>query len=64
MRWVWDCAFSGDGKHLATASSDNTGKLWDVAKGVDLVVLKGHHNPVTCVVVDDRSAGQPNESVT
>jgi Tol biopolymer transport system component len=35
---VW----SPDGKRLATASSDNTAKVWDAVNGQDLLTLRGH----------------------
>jgi WD40 repeat protein len=35
-------AFSPDSKILATGASDNTIKLWDVAKHTELATLKGH----------------------
>ena len=35
-------AFSPDSKLVATASSDCSGKVWDVATGKELVTLKGH----------------------
>ena len=34
---------------LATASFDNTVKLWDFAAGKELRTLKGHTGPVYCV---------------
>jgi WD40 repeat protein len=36
------CAFSPDGKVLASVGNDDLGKLWDVATGKLLVELKGH----------------------
>ena len=40
-------AWSPDGRGLATASWDNTGRLWDAASGQEIAVLKGHENSVT-----------------
>ena len=42
-------AFSPDGKHIATASSDGTARVWDAATGHPVVTLKGHAAKVTCV---------------
>ena len=35
-------AFSPDGQRLASASYDNTVKIWDGATGKELFALKGH----------------------
>ncbi len=43
-------AFSPDGKMLASASSDETIRLWDVASGESRRELKGHTNRVRNVV--------------
>jgi WD40 repeat protein len=41
--------FSPDGKTLATASSDQTIKLWDVATGKKRASLRGHQAAVMCL---------------
>jgi WD40 repeat protein len=35
-------AWSPDGKRLATASSDQSAKVWDGASGQELFTFKGH----------------------
>ena len=35
-------AFSPDGKRLASASADETVKVWDAATGQETLTLKGH----------------------
>ena len=46
---VFDVAVSPDGSTLATASFDNTIKLWDIKTGKEKATLKGHTQPVYCV---------------
>src|SRR5437764_980711 len=42
-------AFSPDGKTLATGSSDNTVKLWDLAAMKETATLKGHEDTVNAL---------------
>jgi len=46
---VTSVAFSHDDKRLASASSDNTVKVWDAASGKCLQTLEGHSDWVTSV---------------
>ena len=43
---ILDAAFSPDGYLIATCSPDETVRLWDVAMGCEIAVLKGHKGPV------------------
>ena len=50
-RWVNGAAFDSSGTWLATASSDETMRLWDATSGALLSTLHGHTASVTAVVV-------------
>ena len=39
---VWACAISQDGRYVASASSDQTVKIWDAATGEERQTLVGH----------------------
>ncbi|MEO1211603.1 MAG: hypothetical protein AAFX78_19025, partial [Cyanobacteria bacterium J06638_20] len=47
--WVSSVAFSGDGQTLASASEDQTVRLWSVATHQELTTLKGHEDWVRSV---------------
>ncbi len=42
-------AFSPDGLRLATASHDETVRIWDLANGHELVIYAGHKSKVRCL---------------
>ena len=46
-KWVYDIAFSPDGKTLASGNENKTITLWDVASGQPLHSLKGHTGSYT-----------------
>ena len=46
---VSSVTFSADGKRLATASDDNTAKIWDADTGRELKSLSGHKGPVLSI---------------
>jgi WD40 repeat protein/serine/threonine protein kinase len=47
--WALGVAFSPDGTRLASASHDRTVRLWDVAGGRALLVLRGHADEISSV---------------
>jgi WD40 repeat protein/serine/threonine protein kinase len=48
-RLIHSVAFSPDGQRLASASYDETVRIWDCATGEELLSLMGHAGPVTSV---------------
>ena len=57
-RYVWAVAFSPDGRLLATASSDRTARVWDVATGGCLRTLTGHNGRLCGGVQPGRAAAR------
>jgi WD40 repeat protein len=48
--WVRSVAFSHDSTRLASASGDNTVKMWDASSGACVQTLEGHSDDVNSVV--------------
>ncbi|MHC1764416.1 MAG: protein kinase [Verrucomicrobiia bacterium] len=46
LGWIADLVFSSDGQTLATASADQTLRLWDVRQGTELRRFQGHQDQV------------------
>jgi WD40 repeat protein len=49
--YVCSLAFSPDGRTLASASGDNSVKLWEVLTGKERVTIKGHRGTVSVVAL-------------
>jgi WD40 repeat protein len=43
---VYACAFSPDGRHILSAASDTSLKIWDVETGKEIATLSGHSSRV------------------
>lgn len=51
--WVWDCAFTADSRHIITASSDKTLRLWEMETMKAVLEMNGHQRAVTAVAMND-----------
>jgi WD40 repeat protein len=50
---VWSAAFSPDGRKVVTTSPDNTARVWDVANGAEIAVLRHRHSITSAVFSPD-----------
>ena len=63
--YVSSVAFSHDSTRLASASDDNTVKIWDASSGACLQTLENHSNLVSSAdLVSILATIHPNQSVT
>jgi G protein beta subunit-like protein len=52
--WVWDAAFTCDSAYIATASTDNTAKLWECSTGrIARNYMGVHSKGITSIVLND-----------
>jgi WD40 repeat protein len=61
--FVLHAAFSPDGRRVATASRDKTLRIWDVATGKQIAVLRGHHSELDSVAFSPDGARIVSASV-
>jgi WD40 repeat protein len=60
LRWqgkhdgeVTQAAFSADGQHVLTASTDRTARLWNAGTGAEVTTLAGHESDVTMAALSN-----------
>lgn len=49
---VWAVAFSPDGRHIVSGSSDRTIKIWDAEAGSEILTVHGHTTRISSVAFD------------
>jgi len=49
--WVSDLVFSRDGRHLVSASADQSLRLWDMRSRQEIAILRGHSDEVHTVAL-------------
>jgi tRNA A-37 threonylcarbamoyl transferase component Bud32 len=47
--WIWEVAFSSDGRYVATASKDRSARVWDASTGNPVGEVMKHEHPVWSV---------------
>ncbi|HET7502378.1 MAG TPA: AAA family ATPase [Kofleriaceae bacterium] len=54
ISWVSACAITPDGRHVVSASSDKTLKVWELGSGREVATLEGHTSKVSaCAITPD-----------
>jgi WD40 repeat protein/DNA-binding SARP family transcriptional activator len=48
-RWIYDVAYSRDGRRLATSGGDGVARIWDAETGALIMPVVGHSGPVEAV---------------
>ena len=55
--WIWDAAFTNDGKFIITCSSDHSAKLWNTETGrIDRNFTSAHNKGITALALTDAYA--------
>ncbi|KAF0153925.1 MAG: (Myosin heavy-chain) kinase [Syntrophaceae bacterium] len=49
--WIWDLAFTPDGRFAVSAGGDNIIRLWDVDRGAEVRSFEGHGGAIRSIAV-------------